>query len=159
MFSGGQCPRLWEGGPGQEAGGHSWAAAGGRGQAGALLLCLAARGHAGHRGGELGVSGVCHGAGPRHPGHHHRLPARNKRNGWVDMKDISGPSIYLPFYSLGPGSRNNSLEHNCSYTLIDFEFRWGLSQARELNSFHDWSISMCDKIDWFPIYTDIKSHP
>ena len=31
--------------------------------------------------------------------------------------------------SSGPGSRSNSLEHGCNYSLIDFEFRWGLSQV------------------------------
>ena len=29
----------------------------------------------------------------------------------------------------GQGSRSNSLESNCTYSLIDFEFRWGLSQV------------------------------
>ncbi len=39
--------------------------------------------------------------------------------------------FHIMYSFKGPGSRNNSLEHNCSYTLIDFEFRWGLSQARK----------------------------
>ena len=29
----------------------------------------------------------------------------------------------------GQGSRSNSLESNCTYNLIDFEYRWGLSQV------------------------------
>jgi len=31
----------------------------------------------------------------------------------------------------GLGSRSNSMESSCNYTLIDFEYRWGLSQITE----------------------------
>ena len=55
-------------------------------------------------------------------------PPSMEQGKWVGIKKQQKPKIY---FFKGPGSRNNSLEHNCSYTLIDFEFRWGLSQARK----------------------------
>ena len=47
---------------------------------------------------------------------------------WLPSPPL-GSTCKTCYSSAGLGSRSNSMESSCHYTLIDFEYRWGLSQV------------------------------